>query len=93
MLLFKIRRAFHLCRLEYIAFIPIVAESLGGWHPAATAEFRKIGSLLARHTGVPETQAIAHLVNKMSVMLMQSLGDMISARMPTHPRPDVSGSY
>ena len=38
------------------------------------------------HTVVPETQAIAHLVNKCSVMLMQSLGDMISARMPTHPR-------
>ena len=89
----KMAGAFHLCRQENITFIPIVAESLGGWHPAATAEFRKLGSLLARHTGVPETQAIAHLVNKMSVMLMQSLGDMISARVPTHPRPDIAGSY
>ena len=61
-------------------------------HPAATAEFRKLGSLLARHTGVPESQAITHLVNKMSVMLMQSLGDMISARVPSHPRPDITGA-
>ena len=36
----KMSGAFHLCRQENIAFIPIVAESLGGRHPAATAKFR-----------------------------------------------------
>ena len=89
----KMAGAFHLCRQENTAFIPIVAESLGGWHPAAMAEFRKLGSAQARHTGVPETLAIGQLVNKMSVMLMQSFVDMISARVPTHPRPDIAGSY
>ena len=34
-----------------IAFIPMVAESFGGWHSAAEQEVKKLGTALARHTG------------------------------------------
>ena len=40
-----------LCREQIIAFIPIVAESLGGWHRVALEQFQKLGSILARQTG------------------------------------------
>ena len=40
-----------LCREQGIAFIPIVAESLGGWHRVAREQFQKLGSILARQTG------------------------------------------
>ena len=44
-----------------IAFFPLVAESLGGWHSCAEREVRKLGSALARHTGQLEGEAIGHL--------------------------------
>ena len=48
--------AYHPCRQENNAFIPIVSESLGVLHPAATAEFRKTGSHVVRHTGAPRRE-------------------------------------
>ena len=50
----KCRIAEELCREQEIAFIPVVAESLGGWHQVALDQFRKLGSALARHTGQDE---------------------------------------
>ena len=50
----KCRVAEELCREQGIAFIPVVAESLGGWHQVALDQFRKLGSALARHTGQDE---------------------------------------
>ena len=47
----KCRDTEELCREQGIKFIPIVAESLGGWHKVALEQFRKLGSALARHTG------------------------------------------
>ena len=50
----KCRIAEELCREQVIAFIPVVEESLGGWHHVALDQFRKLGSALARHTGQDE---------------------------------------
>ena len=50
----KCRVTEELCREQRIAFIPIVAESLGGWHQVALEQFQKLGSALARHTGQEE---------------------------------------
>ena len=44
----KMRGAGELCRGQGIAFIPIVAESLGGLHGIAAREIQKIGAALAR---------------------------------------------
>ena len=61
------------CRQQGIAFIPVVAESLGGWHPAAVEQIRKLGSALARHTGQEESEAISHLVTRCSILLQRGL--------------------
>ena len=50
----KCRIAEELCREQEIAFIPVVAESLGGWHQVALDQFWKLGSALARHTSQDE---------------------------------------
>ena len=42
------------CRNQGNAFIPVVLESLGGFHPVAAREVKKLGSALARHTGEEE---------------------------------------
>ena len=42
------------------AFIPMVAESFGGWHSSAELEVKKLGTALARHTGQEEGEAVSH---------------------------------
>ena len=46
----KMRGAEADCRQQGISFIPLVAESMGGWHSSAEKEVKKLGSALARHT-------------------------------------------
>ena len=41
----KVRGAEEECRAQGIAFLPIVAESLGGWHNGAEREVKKLGHL------------------------------------------------
>ena len=43
----KLRGAEDECRRQGIAFLPMAAESFGGWHPAAEREFRKLGAALS----------------------------------------------
>ena len=45
------------CRAQGIAFLPIFAESLCGWHNGAEREVKRLGA--ARHTGQEEGEAIA----------------------------------
>ena len=40
-----------LCRQQGIEFLPIVANSVGGWHNEALNQFRKLGSALSRNRG------------------------------------------
>ena len=53
----KINGAEEECRRQGIAFLPLVAESFGGWHSCAQREVKKLGAALARHTGQEEGKA------------------------------------
>ena len=79
------------CRQQGIAFIPVVAEALGGWHPVAVEQIRKLGSALARHTGQEEGEAISHLITRCSVLLQRGLTAFLLNRVPGHPAPEISG--
>ena len=57
----KVRGAEEECRAQGIAFLPLAAETFGGWHSVADREVRKLGSVLARHTGQEEGEATSHL--------------------------------
>ena len=74
-----------------IAFIPIVAESLGGWHKVALEQFRKLGSALARHTGQEEGEKTDHLVKRVSILLQRGLSGMLLNRIPDHPPAEIDG--
>ena len=67
----KVRGAEEECRAQGIAFLPMVAESLGGWHSVAEREVRKLGAALARHTGQEEGEAISHLWGRLGVLLQR----------------------
>ena len=87
----KCRVTEDLCREQGIAFIPIVAESLGGWHKVALEQFRKLGSALARHTGKDEGEKTGHLVKRASILLQKGLAAMVLNRIPGHPHPVIDG--
>ena len=88
----KVAGAGEQCRLQGIAFIPVVAESLGGWHPVAAEQIRKLGSALARHTGQEESEAISHLVTRCSILLQRGLTAFLLNRVPGHPTPEINGN-
>ena len=84
----KVRGAEEECRAQGIAFLPMVAESLGGWHNVAEREVKKLGAALARHTGQDEGRAISHLWGRLGVLLQWGnaaiLGNRVQAcLMPT----------
>ena len=80
-----------LCNEQGISFIPVVAESTGGWHKIAIEQLKKLGSALARHTGQQEGETIAHLITRVSVQLQKGLSAMILNRIPSHAAPVVGG--
>ena len=87
----KVAAVGELCQQQGIAFIPIVAESLGGWHPTAVEQFRKLGSALARQTGQEESEAIAHLITRASILLQKGLTSLLINRIPGHPSAVIGG--
>ena len=61
------RGAAELCRVEGLAFVLIVAESLGGFHPVAIEQLKRIASALARHTAQEESEAIHHTASPLII--------------------------
>ena len=55
------RRPAEDCQRQGIAFLPLVVESMGGWHATAERQVKKLGSCLARHTAQSEGEAISQL--------------------------------
>ena len=55
----KVRGAGELCRHEGIAFTSVVAESLGGLHPTAVDQLRRLARGVATKTGEEESTAVS----------------------------------
>ena len=87
----KCRVTEDLCREQGIAFIPVVAESLGGWHKVALEQLHKLSSALARHTGQEEGKKFDHLVKRVSILLQKGLASMLVNRTPGHPAAEIDG--
>ena len=80
-----------LCDQQGIAFIPMAAESLGGWHKVTLEQLRKLGSALARHTGQEEGETISHLLTRASVLLQKGLSSLLLNRIPGRLSPAIGG--
>ena len=87
----KLRGAEDLCRQQGLAFLPLVAEALGAWHPSAQKQVKKLGSALARHTGQPDGEATGHLWQRLGVLLQRGNANLFNNRIPNHPEPQVDG--
>ena len=50
----KMRKTEEECRRQEIIFLPLAAKALGGGHPLAVDQVKKLGGALARQTGEEE---------------------------------------
>ena len=70
------------CNQQGIVFLPLAVESLGAWHRSAIQEVKKLGSLLARHTGEEEAITIKHLFQQLSLALVKGNAALMNNRNP-----------
>ena len=70
------------CRRQGIIFLPIGAESLGGWHPVAVEQIQKLGSAMAPQTGQEESDVKRHLFQRLSLCLMKGNAAILANRIP-----------
>ena len=76
------RQADDLCRQQGIKFIPIVAETLGGWDKVAIAEVKKLMAAKGRHLGGDEDEENKHTFSKLSILLMKGNAAILANRIP-----------
>ena len=87
----KVNGAEEECRRQGIAFLPLVAESFGGWHSCAQREVKKLGAALARHTGQEEGEATAHLWSRLGILLQRGNAAILGNRVPALPGAHIDG--
>ena len=87
----KVQGAAEACRQQGLAFIPVAAETLGGLHPVAVEQVKKLGAALARQTGQEEGEAKRHLFQRLSLHLMRGNAALLVNRSPDFPPPKVDG--
>ena len=78
----KVRAVSETCRQEGITFIPLAAESLGGWHQIAVGEVKKLAAALARQQGDEELEAARRLFQKLSMLLQRGNSELFLNRTP-----------
>ena len=79
------------CRREGMVFIPLPVETLGGWHDQAVQQVKKLGAALSRQTGQEESEAIRHLFQRLSVLLVKGNAALFLNRIPSFPATVIDG--
>ena len=87
----KLRGAQEDCRREGLTFLPLAVEALGGWHPVAETQIRKLGSCLALHSGQDEAETTAFLWRRLSILLQKGNTAILANRTPSFPAPHIGG--
>ena len=87
----KMRLSADQCRAQGIVFLPLAAETFGGWHDVAVAQVKKLASALARHSGQEEGEALSHTWSRLGVLLQRGNAAMMANRIPSFPAAPIDG--
>ena len=79
------------CRQEGIQFLPVVVETLGGWHIGAENQVKKLAAAKARHSGQEEEEALRHAFTRLSILLMKGNAAINSNCVPNYPPASLDG--
>ena len=80
----KMRGAGDECQEQGIKFMPVVAETLGGWDRVAIREIKKLATAKARHLGSEEEEEIRKAFGRLSVLLMRGNAAILANRIPSY---------
>ena len=72
------------CRAIGVSFIPIVAETLGGWSADSVVHIARIGRLVGQRLGTPPAIAVKHLFQRLSILLWKGNAALWARRLPLH---------
>ena len=78
----KMQKSWEDCRRQGLAFLPLAAESLGGWHEVAIDQVKKLGAALARQQGQEEGEVLQQLWQKLSILLQRGNAALFTNRIP-----------
>ena len=79
------------CRAQGIVFLPLAAETFGGWHEVAVVQVKKLASALARHNGQEEGEVAGHIWSRLGVLLQRGNAMLMANRIPSFPAPPTDG--
>ena len=71
------------CRSVGIAFVPLVAETLGGWSQEAINTIKDIGRIQGHRLGIPPSESTRHLFQRLSISLWKGNSSLWIRRQPT----------
>ena len=78
----KLTKKYHQpCDREGIHFIPVVVETMGGWHPESASVLSKLARQLAAQTGVTNEETTRHFFQRLSILLVKGNSSLIMRRM------------
>ena len=87
----KLTKYLHPCEQEGIQFIPVVVETMGGWHPESASVLTKLSRQLSAQTGVSFEETTRHFFQRLSITLVKGNSSLIMRRMPTCTDARVDG--
>ena len=79
------------CHSAGISFVPLVAESFGGWSHEAVETIKSIGYHQGQRLGLPTSETISHLFQKLAILLWKGNAHMWTSRAPIN-LPFVDGA-
>ena len=71
------------CRSVGIVFVPLVAETLGGWSQEAISTIKGIGRIQGHRLGIPPSESTRHLFQRLSISLWKGNSSLWIRRQPT----------
>ena len=81
----------YLSIFEGIVFLPVAVDTLGGWHEDALKVIDKLGRQLARAVGRDEAATVAHLKQRLGVVLLRDNAGLLASRAPEPALARVTG--
>ena len=73
------------CAAEGFTFLPMTVDAFWGWHPTALDIITKLGRQLARNVGKLDEEVVAHLRQRLGILLVRDNVAMLCAGTPTFP--------
>ena len=73
------------CHQNGITFVPLAAESLGGWSRLAMDTIREFGKLQALRCNLPPAHSIRHLFQRLSITLWRGNANSWASHVPILP--------